>query len=289
MEDVFSEVAVARLKTYISQPHLVDQFAEIANPDDAVMNILVAGHRRAGKGALLNALTDASGTGSFKESGLDDDVVSMEIKGICYTSYHLPENGVNELPEALAELLPKADHLMLVHDPGVGHLRRSELDFLELLRESDGFDPASRLSLVLSHREAYETIIQDLLGFILQQIDDSIGLKPQVFMVSYARYLKGVLLDKPAFTERSGIPDLQQMLSELMNDRSLRVAGRIGDSGAEVVARLRAEIDAAIDERKAEMQRLEEHLDKTWSALVADMERLSAKYEERLTAYEAEK
>ena len=40
---------------------------------------------------------------------------------------------------------------------------------------------------------------------------------------------------------------------------------------------------------KAEMQRLEEHLDKTWSALVADMERLSAKYEERLTAYEAEK
>ena len=285
MEDVFSEVAVARLKTYISQPHLVDQFAEIANPDNAVMNILVAGHRRAGKGALLNALTDASGTGSFKESGLDDTVVSMEIKGICYTSYHLPENGVSELPAALIELLPKADHLMLVHDPGVGHLRRSELDFLELLNETSGFDPASRLSLVLSHREAYETIIQDLLGFILQQIEESIGLNPQVFMVSYARYLKGVLLDKPAFTERSGIPDLQQMLSSLMNARSLSAAGRIGDSGA----RLRAEIDAAIDERKAGMQKLEEHLDTTWAALVADMERLSAKYEERLTAYEAAK
>lgn len=289
MEDVFSEVAVARLKTYISQPHLVDQFAKIANPDDAVMNILVAGHRRAGKGALLNALTDASGTGSFKESGLDDDVVSMEIKGICYTSYHLPENGSNRLPEKLADLLPKADHLMLVHDPGVGHLRRSELDFLELLQEAPGFDLKSRLSLVLSHREAYETIIQDLLGFILQQMNDTIGLEPQVFLVSYARYLKGVLLDKPAFTERSGIPDLQEMLSGLMNARSLSVAGRIGDSGADIVARLKAELDTAVEERKAEMQMLEDHLDRTWAALVADMERLSAKYEERLTAYEAAK
>ena len=213
MEDVFSEVAVARLKTYISQPHLVDQFAEIANPDNAVMNILVAGHRRAGKGALLNALTDASGTGSFKESGLDDTVVSMEIKGICYTSYHLPENGVSELPAALAELLPKADHLMLVHDPGVGHLRRSELDFLELLNETSGFDPASRLSLVLSHREAYETIIQDLLGFILQQIDESIGLSPQVFMVSYARYLKGVLMPQ-LMNARPGCRNLKSISTQ---------------------------------------------------------------------------
>ncbi len=289
MEDVFSAVAIERLKSYIGEPHLVDRFAEIAKRDEPVMRVLVAGHRRAGKGALLNALTDASGTGSFRDSGGDDDILTMEIRGVSYTSYHVPENGMARLPAEIAEVAASANHVMLVHDPGIGQLKRSEVDFLELLHELAPDGLQSRLSIVLSHREAYETIIQELLGFILGQSNDVLGFEPEVFMVSYARYLKGVLLDKPAFTERSGIPELQQRLSGLLDDINIRAAQSIGDGADDTVRRLLAEIDHALVEREAEMRRIETHLDDIWAALVADMDRLAGKYEERLAAYEAAK
>jgi hypothetical protein len=289
LEDVFSAVAIERLKSYIGEPQLVDRFAEIAKRDDPVMRVLVAGHRRAGKGALLNALTDASGTGSFRDSGKDDDVLTMEIRGVSYTSYHIPENGLARLPDEIAELAAGANHVMLVHDPGIGQLKRSEVDFLELLHEQGSDNLRSRLSVVLSHREAYETIIQELLGFILGQSKDVLGFEPEVFMVSYARYLKGVLLDKPAFTERSGIPELQQRLSGLLDDINLRAAQSIGDSADDTVRLLLDAIDRALVERETEMRQIETHLDDIWSALVDDMDRLAGKYEERLAAYEAAK
>lgn len=289
LEDVFSTVAIERLKTYIGEPHLVDRFAEIAKRDDPVMRVLVAGHRRAGKGALLNALTDASGTGSFRDSGKDDEILTMEIRGVSYTSYHVPENGMARLPAEVAAVAATASHVMLVHDPGIGQLKRSEVDFLELLHElaPDSLQP--RLSIVLSHREAYETIIQELLGFILGQSKDVLGFEPEVFMVSYARYLKGVLLDKPAFTERSGIPEMQQRLSSLLDEINVRAAQSIDSKVDDTVSRLLAEIDRALTERESEMRQIETHLDDIWSALVADMDRLAGKYEERLAAYEAAK
>ena len=289
MEDVFSQVAIERLKTYIDNPHLVDRFVEEAGHSEPVMHILVAGHRRAGKGALLNALTDASGTGSFRDGAQGDDVVSMDIRGVCYTSYHIPENGMNSLPEEVADAAANANFVMLVHDPGVGQLKRSEVDFIELLRDHAGDGLDERFAVVLSHREAYETILQELLGFLLGQVKDTLGFEPSVFLVSYARYLKGVLLDKPAFTERSGIPELQQKLAGILNERNIAAAQKFEGENGEAVSQLLAELDRAIEERASAMQELETHLDDIWAALVADMDRLAAKYEDKLAAYEAAK
>lgn len=206
---------------------------------------------KAGKSSLLNMLAGRITDEYFKTGVVRTTRLNSELETNQYVLVDTPGLGIDQDDSEQAfKGLDSADVVLFVHSPQ-GELDQEEIDLIVKIKAAYEEETDRRLVLILSQLDKDQNGAMDSISSrIMEQLQEYVGIQPICFQISSTRYQKGIAENKPALTQRSGIPDLAQYLNTL----SLEIKDQLESvrtSRQQIrKAQLLKDIDQAIEEER---------------------------------------
>lgn len=230
--------------------------------------VVNAGIVNAGKSTLFNALADEAEelfptADARKTTGRQEEAVG----GLCFVD--TPGLDALKADERRARLLFRESHIVLfVHSAIQGEFERSEMEFLEKLRELFADDEMRRQALIpVVTKAANAQDLEQITNKIRDQWKEVIGFAPpELFCVRAKTHLKGLRENKPALCTYSQIPKLREHLDGLVDDiaqesRKLTTR-RVNDSLEKLEDRLNTLIERRGNKRAKTKQKVRARVDR---------------------------
>jgi tRNA U34 5-carboxymethylaminomethyl modifying GTPase MnmE/TrmE len=254
---------------------------------DHTLHIVVCGLMNAGKSALLNALTGHLEKEFFETKAVRATKVVQELthQGITYVD--TPGIDVNTDDEEQAwRGLANADIILFAHNLRSGTLETVEIEFLKALKRRRP-DIEDCMLVVLTHAESASEQRQERLGAIAAILAPLFQAPRVMVPTSFTSYRKGVLEQKSALINHSGINTLHQHLKALMERDAMAIGSvrRARDQARK--AELIAILDAAVGKRERELVLIESKQSQAFKALRKSVEKLVGMVRDRIVRCES--
>ncbi|BAK77611.1 GTPase of unknown function [Pseudogulbenkiania sp. NH8B] len=213
---------------------------------------------KAGKSSLLNMLSGHIENEFFKTGAVRTTRLNQELETDHYFLMDTPGLGIDQADSRHAYSgLDNADVVLFVHAPP-GELDQEEMELLTQVKATYAENTEQRLVLVLSQLDKdQDGVLESVRQRILEQLQESLGIQPQCFLVSNRRYHKGSAQAKQSMIDSSGIPQLTTHLDALVQGisnqlESVRASRRVARK-AELLTKLERAI-AAEQQQVARLQ-----------------------------------
>lgn len=183
-------------------------------------SVVVYGVLNSGKSSLLNMLTDHISEEYFKTADIRETTTIRSLKYNCCTYIDTPGLDASIIDNLEAEKgLKSGDFVLYVHQIP-GQLEKIEIEFLEHAKKLLGKYATQNILIIISKidNEQDETKLQKIKDAIVKQCSSLLGFQPKIFLISSNRYQKGKKDDKKLLTNKSGIVELINHISELRNN-----------------------------------------------------------------------
>ena len=249
---------------------------------DRTLRIAVCGLMNAGKSALLNALTGHLDKDFFETKAVRSTktVQTLTHGGITYVD--TPGIDVTDEDDKHAwRGLVTADIILFAHNLGTATLETVEIDFLRELK-SQCPDIEARLLVVLTHAESASEQRQDRLDAISAILAPLFKAPCTLIPTSFTTYRKGVVEQKNALIEHSGINVLHHHLKTLIErtENELRTVRSTRET--QCLDKLEAIFDEAIAKRERALAAVEAKQSQAFLALHQDVNLLVSSLQERI-------
>lgn len=249
---------------------------------DRTLRIAVCGLMNAGKSALLNALTGHLENEFFETKAVRSTktVQTLTHGGITYVD--TPGIDANNEDDQHAwRGLATADIILFAHNLGTGTLETVEINFLKELKHRRP-DIEDSLLVVLTHAESASEQRQDRLDAISAILSALFKAPRTLIPASFTTYRKGVLEQKPALIEHSGINVLHHHLKTLVEraESELHAVRRARDK--QRLSKLEAIVDKAIAKRERTLAAVEAKQSQAFLVLSQSVNQLVSTTRERI-------
>lgn len=253
---------------------------------DRTLHIAVCGLMNAGKSALLNALTGHLEKEFFETKAVrsTNTVQTLTHEGITFVD--TPGIDANDEDDRNAwRGLATADIILFAHNLGTGTLETVEINFLKELKRRRP-DIEDSLLVVLTHAESASEQRQDRLDAISAILSPLFKAPRTLIPTSFTTFRKGVLEQKPALIEHSGINLLHQHLKVFVErtESELHAVRRTRDLQRQ--GKLEAIVDKAIAKRERALAAVEAKQSKAFLMLSQSVNQLVSTTRERISRYE---
>ena len=178
--------------------------------------IAVWGMMNAGKSYLLNMLSQHYNAEFFPTNDVRETAKLRQFEGESYIFLDTPGLDANDADDQVAmDGAAKADVVLFVHQPQ-GELEKIELDFLKQLNETFG-DHAEKNIVVVISKEDAESLdkIEQIEQKVLEQCHLHLDFVPASFLISGARFHKGIQQHKDGLVKASHLQELKQHIETL--------------------------------------------------------------------------
>lgn len=253
---------------------------------DRTLRIAVCGLMNAGKSAVLNALTGHLEKEFFETKAVrsTNTVQTLTHEGITFVD--TPGIDANDEDDRNAwRGLATADIILFAHNLGTGTLETVEINFLKELKRRRP-DIEDSLLVVLTHAESASEQRQDRLDAISAILSPLFKAPRTLIPTSFTTFRKGVLEQKPALIEHSGINLLHQHLKVFVErtESELHAVRRTRDLQRQ--GKLEAIVDKAIAKRERALAAVEAKQSKAFLMLSQSVNQLVSTTRERISRYE---
>lgn len=253
---------------------LESAFTTTAQP----FRITTCGLLKAGKSSLLNALTNNFEKELFATGAVRTTVQNQTLLYQNFIFVDTPGLDANEEDDKEAwSALDTADMLLFVHDPGIGELHNSEIEFLLELASQSGSGQSlnNRLVIILTRLDSNEEFIDIIAKKILSQIKNFLEIEPLIFQVSLTSHQKGKLQNKQKLIEYSRVLVLQKYifnnLTQKCSNFDILRLERIDQNQKKLIDAIDAEIvkrEKQINIADIEINKINKDLDKDLYILI---------------------
>lgn len=253
------------------------------------IRITTCGLLKAGKSSLLNALTDRLETEFFATGAVRTTVRNKTLSYQNFVFVDTPGLDATEEDDKEAwNALSTADVLLFVHNPGIGELDKSEVNFLSALASQPGVNKGleDRLVVILTWLESNEEVIDAIAQKVQSQIKICLGIEPQLFKISFTSYQEGKLKNKQKLVDYSRIPVLQQHIFKNMNRLHSKFEILRQTRIDEIRQKLINAIDAEISKRTEKIIFHGKEFDLAYEALAKDADKLISTLRTKFAAYD---
>ena len=253
------------------------------------IRITTCGLLKAGKSSLLNALTDHLETELFATGAVRTTVRNQTLSYQNIVFVDTPGLDATEEDDKEAwNALNTADVLLFVHNPGIGELDKSEVNFLSELASQPGTHKGleDRLVVILTWLESNEEVIDAISQKVKSQIKNCLGIEPRLFQISFTSYQEGKLEGKKKLVEYSRIPVLQQHIFENLArlHSQFQVLRQVRID--EIRKQLINAIDIEIANRTEKIISHGKEFDRAYEALTKDADKLVSTLRTKITDYD---
>lgn len=262
-----------------------DAIAATAQP----LRITTCGLLKAGKSSLLNALTDHLETELFATGAIRTTVRNQTLSHQNFIFVDTPGLDATEEDDKEAwDALSTADVLLFVHNPGIGELDKTEVDFLSKLGNQPGTHQGleNRLVVILTWLDSHEEVIDAISQKVKDQIKNCLGIEPRLFQISFTSYQKGKLEGMQKLAEYSRIHLLQQHIFEnlarLQSQFQVLRQARIDETRKQLIDA----IDIEITNRTQKIIFHEKEFDRAYEALTKDAGKLVSTLRIKIADYD---
>ncbi|MCE5989551.1 50S ribosome-binding GTPase [Pseudomonas sp. LM20] len=254
---------------------------------DKTLHIAVCGLMNAGKSALLNALTGHLQEEFFETKAVRATKVVQALthQGITYVD--TPGIDVNNEDEEQAwRGLANADIILFAHNLRTGTLEAAEVEFLKALKRRRP-DIESCMLVVLTHSESAtdqrEARLEAIAGILAPLFQTPRILVP----TSFSSYRKGVLEQKPALINHSGINDLHKHLKTWIERHPVDIGAVRRARYQQRKIELVAIVDAVVAKRERELATIESKQSQAFKILRGSIQQLAETVRGRIVRCES--
>lgn len=258
--------------------------ANAMRPAADTPRVLACGLLKAGKSALLNALTGNLTQEYFATKASRATTKIAELTVNCVTYVDTP--GVDACAADDQEAwtgIQTADVFLFVHNSRIGALDVAEATFLqELQRRRRNLN--QHFLVALTHLETTDTDIETRATDLGQSMQKVLGFSPTIVPTSFTRYHKGMLENKPTMVATSGMSQLQEQLRKTLSQTdwcTTRTTQKTHQQN-----QMQTLLTQAIAQRQKEVTDLQQAQAKLFKHLHQDLNGFVASLRQRLALYE---
>lgn len=234
---------------------------------DQTLRIAVCGLMNAGKSALLNALTGHLDKEFFETKAVRSTKTVQTFTQGAITYVDTPGIDANDEDDQHAwRGLATADIILFAHNLGTGTLETVEVEFLKELKRRRP-DIEALLLVVLTHAESASEQRQDRLDAIGAILATVFSAPRTLIPTSFTAYRKGVVEQKAALIEHSGIKGLHHHLEVLVEQAGHELHAVRDARGKLRLDKLNFILDQAIAKRERELAAVETQQSQAFIAL----------------------